>query len=450
MEPTPARAMKILVVDDEPMQRDMLRGFLEKQGYFVASAANGREALALFAAQPFQLILLDHRMPDMNGDEVLAEIRKTDPLVRAIMITAFGSVDTAVTVMKLGADDFFEKPVDLTRLLDKIRSLEQAFLVAEEAAHVADALDQADLPVRLIGASPAMKEVLSLVRRVAPTPWTVLIRGETGTGKELVAQLIHLLSAAKDGPLAEVNCGAIPENLFESELFGHEKGAFTGASTSRRGRFEEADGGSLFLDEIGELPLPLQPKLLRALQENRIRRVGGEKEITVSTRVIAATNRDLGEEVALGRFREDLYYRLKVLDIELPPLRQRRQDIAELIDFFLERYSLRPTTIDPDAMATLVRYDYPGNIRELEHLIQRTVTLARGTVIRPEDLPPELSQARETAGGNLAEQLESVEKKMILNALEKADGIQTRAAEELGISERVLRYKMKKHGIKKQ
>ena len=450
MKPTPARAMKILVVDDESMQRDMLKGFLEKQGYAVAAAANGRDALAMFADQPFQMVLLDHRMPDMNGDALLAEIRKADPRVRAIMITAFSSVDTAVAVMKLGADDFLEKPIDLVQLLEKIRNIEQALLVADEAADVTHALDQSDLPVRLIGSSGAMKEVLSLVRRVAPTPWTVLIRGETGTGKELVARLIHLLSESKDGPFIEVNCSAIPENLFESELFGHEKGAFTGAGASRRGRFEMADRGSLFLDEIGELPMALQPKLLRALQENRIRRVGGEREIDVSARVIAATNRDLGERTTQGHFREDLYYRLKVLDIELPPLRRRREDISELVDFFLDRYSLRPTTIDPEAMAILVKYDYPGNVRELENVIQRTVTLARGSVIRPEDLPPELRLPRESAGGNLAERLESVEKQMILAALDKEEGVQTRAAETLGISERVLRYKMQKYGIKKR
>jgi two-component system, NtrC family, response regulator AtoC len=444
--PSP-HTLKILVVDDEEMQRDMLRGFLEKQGFFVKAAANGREALALFAANPFQLVLLDHRMPDMNGDELLAEIRSADPIVRAIMITAFADVDTAVAVMKLGADDFLEKPVDLVLLLDKIRAIEQALLVAGEAADVSETLARDDLPVRMIGASPAMKEVLSMVRRVAPTPWTVLIRGETGTGKELVARLIHLLGPTKDGPLIEVNCSAIPENLFESELFGHEKGAFTGATANRKGRFEVADGGSLFLDEIGELPLTLQPKLLRALQENRIRRVGGEKEIAVSPRVIAATNRDLDLRVADGQFREDLFYRLKVLDIEIPPLRQRREDIPELVDFFLERYSLRPTTIDPDAMAVLVKYDYPGNVRELEHVIQRTVTLARGTVVRPRDLPDELRYPRDGASGNLAERLASVEKEMIRSSLENADGVQTRAAETLGISERVLRYKMKKYGI---
>ena len=389
-------------------------------------------------------------MPDMNGDAVLAEIRRIDPLVRAVMITAFGSVETAVTVMKLGADDFMEKPVDLVQLLEKIRSMEKALMVAGEAADAAAAMDRSELPVRLIGSSAPMQEVLSLVRRVAPTPWAVLIRGETGTGKELVARLIHLLGPAKDGPFAEVNCSAIPENLFESELFGHEKGAFTGAGASRRGRFEMADGGSLFLDEIGELPPSLQPKLLRALQENRIRRVGGEREIEVEARVIAATNRDLGARVAQGEFREDLFYRLKVFDVELPPLRRRREDIPELIDFFLERYALRPVAIDPEAMAVLVRYDYPGNVRELEHVIQRTVTLVRGSVVRPEDLPPELRHPRESASGNLAEHLESEEKRMIRTALDRAEGVQTRAAEELGISERVLRYKMKKYGIRKR
>jgi len=347
--------MKILVVDDERMQRDMLKGFLEKQGYEVVVAANGRESLQKFSESPFQLVLLDHQMPDLKGDEVLAKMKEINPMVRAIMITAYGTVDTAVNVMKLGADDFLEKPVDLVQLLEKIQMIEQCLIVTEDAATVTETLDQSELPIKIIGEGSAMKEVLSLVRRVAPTPWTVLIRGETGTGKELIARLIHLLSPVNDGPFIEVNCGAIPENLFESELFGHEKGAFTGATSNRRGRFELARDGSLFLDEIGELPLNLQPKLLRVLHEKQIMRVGSEKAISVDVRVLAATNRDLKGLVEKGLFREDLYYRLKVLDIEIPPLRQRKEDIPELVDFFVERHSLRSISFDPDAMATMIK-----------------------------------------------------------------------------------------------
>lgn len=327
--------MKILIVDDEDMQRDILKGFLRKKGYEVVTAANGQEALRRFMELPFQLVLLDHRMPDLTGDEVLANMKAINPLVRAIMITAYGTVDTAVEVMKLGADDFLEKPVDLVQLLDKIQMTEQHIIVEEEAADAADTLDQSELPIKIVGQGAAMKEVLSLVRRVAPTPWSVLLRGESGTGKELIARLIHLLSPVSDGPFIEVNCGAIPENLFESELFGHEKGAFTGATSNRRGRFELARNGSLFLDEIGELPLSLQPKLLRALQEKQISRVGSEKEISADVRVITATNRDLRTLVEQGLFREDLYYRLNVFDIELPPLRRRKEDIPDLIEFFL-------------------------------------------------------------------------------------------------------------------
>jgi len=441
--------MRILIVDDEEMQSDLLKGFLKKKGYEVLTAGSGKEALKHFSEYPFQLILLDHRMPDMNGDEVLGYMKKINPLIHAIMITAYGTIDTAVEVMKLGADDFLEKPVDLIQLLDKIQRIEQSISIEAEAGEVAETLEQQKLPVKIIGDGQSMKEVLSLVRRIAPTPWSVLIRGESGTGKELIARLIHLLSPVKNAPFIEVNCGAIPENLFESELFGHEKGAFTGAMSMRRGRFELARNGTLFLDEIGELPLGLQPKLLRALQEKKISRVGSEKDIRVDVRVVAATNRDLKLLAEEGKFREDLYYRLNVFDIELPQLRQRKEDIPDLIAFFLEKYSSRPVVFDSDAMMTLVKYSFPGNIRELEHIIQRTVTLARGNVISARDLPPEIRYNQATEKGTLADRLESVEREMLISALEKNEWIQTRAAESLGISERVVRYKMIKYNIKK-
>lgn len=439
--------MKILVVDDDALQRRLLTGFLKKKGYDVADAADGREALAYFNQQPVDLVILDHRMPGLDGDAVLAEMKRLTPLVRAVMITAYGTVTTAVEVMKLGADDVLEKPVDLTALLEKIQRIEQGLAVAEDAADVAETVDRRDLPINLVGSGPAMQEVISLVHRVAPTPWTVLISGETGTGKELIARLVHLLGPSSDGPFVEVNCGAIPENLFESELFGHEKGAFTGAAGTRRGRFELAVGGTLFLDEIGELPPSLQPKLLRALQEKRFCRVGGEREIEADVRVVAATNRDLRQLTTEGRFREDLYYRLNVFDIPLPPLRERKEDIPDLVDFFLRRYADRPVRFDPEALMTLSRYAFPGNVRELEHIVQRAVTLVRGNRIRERDLPPEIRFHQAAHQGTLAERLDAVEREMIQTALEKHDGVQTRAAESLGISERVLRYKMKKHGV---
>ena len=439
--------MNILIVDDEIMQLDLLKGFLEKQGYNVTAAENGYEAVHLFSQSLFQLVLLDHRMPDMSGNEVLKTIKEINPFVRSIMITAFGSVDTAVTAMKLGADDFLEKPVDLAVLMEKIRGIEQTLAMEQEAACVTEVLHERQLPIKIIGESAVMKEVLSLARRIAPTHWTVMIKGETGTGKELIAHLIHLLSPRSDKPFIEVNCAAIPENLFESELFGHEKGAFTGAASSRKGRFELAQHGSLFLDEVGELPLNLQAKLLRTLQEKKITRVGSERDIHVDVRVLAATNRDLSQMTADGSFREELLYRLKVLEIELPPLRQRKEDIPALTDFFLERYGPGKMNLSSDTMAMLVKYSFPGNVRELEHIIQRMVTLSRRSIIEPEDLPEEVRFHQAADRGTLAERLTAVEREMVVSALERNEWVQTRAAEALGISERVLRYKMKKHKL---
>ncbi len=440
--------MLILIVDDEKTQRDMLQGFLEKQGYKVLTASGGKEALHIFETAPVQLVLLDHRMDDMNGDEVLENMRAASPLVRAIMITAFGDVQTAVKVMQLGADDFLEKPVDLTELLSKIQRIANDFAVQEDSEKITESLEHGDLPLKLIGSSTSMQELLSLIYRIAPTEWAALIRGETGTGKELMARLIHLIGPRKEGPFIEVNCAAIPENLFESELFGHEKGAFTGAVAKRRGRFELANGGTIFLDEVGELPLHLQAKLLRTLQEKKVTPVGSETDISVDARVLTATNKNLREMVAEGTFREDLFFRLNVLELIVPPLRERREDIAELIAFFLDKYANSPISFDDKAMAQLVKYQFPGNVRELEHLIQRLVTLVRGDRITVTDLPTEIKE-RQGKGGFLSERLAEMEKEMIIAALDKNHWVQTKAAEELGISERVLRYKMNKADLKK-
>ncbi len=441
--------MKILVVDDEAVQRDLLSGFLRNQGYDVLTAANGEQALDVFRQEPVPLVILDHRMPGQTGDEVLVQMKALNPMVRAIMITAYGSVNTAVTVMKLGAVEFFEKPVDLPVLLQKIQQLEQQLEVEEDVAVVEESIDESPLPLKIVAESAGMKEVLSVVRRVAESPFAVLIHGETGTGKELVARLIHLLSPRADNPFIEVNCAAIPENLFESELFGHEKGSFTGAANMRRGRFELANNGTLFLDEIGDMPLFLQPKLLRALQEKKINRVGSEATIGVDVRLVSATNRDLKALSGEGQFREDLLFRVKVLEIEMPPLRQRKEDIPHLVDFFLERYTCgRNIRLAPETIDTLVKYPFPGNVRELENVVQRSVTLSRGPVIYPKDLPEEVRHHQATAQGTLSERLEAVEREMMLSALEKSGWVQTKAAELLDISERVLRYKMKKYGLK--
>ena len=440
--------MLILIVDDDETQREMLQGFLEKQGFRVLTAAGGNEALHLFESAPVGLVLLDHRMEDMNGDMVLEKMRAESPLVRAIMITAYGDVTTAVKVMQLGADDFMEKPVDLTELLQKIRRVEQSLLVVQESDKITESLERIELPISIIGSSKPMQELLSLVYRIAPTEWAALIHGETGTGKELVARLIHLMGPRKNGPFIEVNCAAIPENLFESELFGHEKGSFTGAASQRRGRFELASGGTLFLDEVGELPLHLQAKLLRTLQEKKVSRVGSEKEIDVDARVLTATNKNLQQMVSEGLFREDLFFRLNVLELIVPPLRERRDDIVELTEFFLDKYAPSELCFATDAMAQLVKYSFPGNVRELEHLIQRLATLVRGGRIEVRDLPETILE-NQIKSGLLSERLATVEKDMLVAALEGHNWVQTKAAEALGISERVLRYKMNKAGIKK-
>ena len=440
--------MKILIVDDESSQRDLLRGFLANQGYDVLTAADGEEACSLFSREPIQLAILDHRMPGLTGEEVLKKLKALNPMVHAIIITAYGNVDTAVTTIKLGADDFLEKPVDLSVLLQKIQQIEGQVVIEEDVASVNEAIETSTLPLKIVAQSPAMKRVLALARKIAQSSWTVLIGGETGTGKELLAHLIHLLSPRGDNAFIEVNCAAIPENLFESELFGHEKGAFTGAIGRRRGHFEIAHGGTLFLDEITEMPLVLQPKLLHVLQEKRFSRIGGEKPIDVDIRLISATNRNLKKMVEDGTFREDLYYRIKVLEVEIPPLRQRREDIPELIQLFLDRYSTQPIRFSLEAMDALVKYPYPGNVRELEHIVQRAITFARGQLIALPDLPEEIRHHQSTTQGTLAENLEAMEKEMLLDALEKNSWVQTRAAAFLGISERVLRYKMKKFDLK--
>ena len=441
--------MKILIADDDALQRELLKGFLENQGYETLTASDGMEALALFEREPVQLVLLDQKMPGLTGEEALKKMKAMNPMVHAIMITAYGDLNTAVTVLKLGAGDFLEKPVDLSLLLEKIRQIEQEMVVDEDVAVVEKAMEDGPLPLKMIAESPEMKNVISFIRRVAESPWPVLVFGETGTGKELAAHLIHLLSPRDASLFIEVNCSAIPENLFESELFGHVKGAFTGALRNRRGRFELASGGTLLLDEIGEMPLVLQPKLLRALQDGKITRVGGEKDIRVDVRLVTSTNRNLKQMVETGRFREDLYYRIKVFEIEIPPLRRRREDTLPLVNFFLDRYAPTGLRFTPEALDILIKYPFPGNVRELEHIVQRTATLVRGGVIRPSDLPGEVHHHSTATQGTLAQSLEAVEREMIVSALERTDWVQTKAAELLGISERVLRYKMKKGGVRK-
>ncbi|HSB69270.1 MAG TPA: sigma-54 dependent transcriptional regulator [Candidatus Methylomirabilis sp.] len=448
-------ALRIVVVDDEPSQRELIGGFLKKQGHEVLLAGNGPEALSRVRETRVDLVLSDFKMPRMSGLEVLRAVKAVNPEIPFILMTAYGTVETAVEAMKDGAADYLTKPLDLDELLLRIaRVSEQARLrtaVRELQAH----LVERHRLEGIIGESGRMQEVLALVERVAPSDATVLIRGESGTGKELVARAIHFNSRRAAGPLVTLNCAALPEQLLESELFGHERGAFTGALAQRKGRFELADGGSIFLDEIGDLSPPLQVKLLRVLQERQFERLGGNRTLAVNVRILAATHRDLEQALREGTFREDLYYRLNVVTVQIPPLRERRDDIPPLLDHFLRKFAEKNrrdvTGLTAAARDALLKYDYPGNVRELENIVERAVLLCRGRVIDLEDLPVTLRpgdrRPEEPEARALPDILAAIERQAIRAALERHGGVQTQAAAELGISERVLRYKLKKYGL---
>ncbi|OGL01745.1 MAG: two-component system response regulator [Candidatus Rokubacteria bacterium RIFCSPHIGHO2_12_FULL_73_22] len=445
--------MKILVVDDEPAQRELVSGFLARHAFEVTTARDGAEALERFRSEPADLILTDQKMPGLSGLELLAAARAVTPEVAVIVMTAYGTIEDAVAAIKAGATDYLTKPLNLDELLHRIGQVRDRQRLLGENRELRAALQERHRVEGVIGESGRMQEVLSLVRRVAASDATVLIRGESGTGKELIAKAIHYASRRAAGPLVRVNCAALPETLLEPELFGHEKGAFTGAQAARRGRFELAHGGSLFLDEIGDLPLHLQVKLLRVLQEREIERVGSSHPIQVDVRLLAATHRDLEALVKAGTFRDDLYYRINVVTLAVPPLRERREDIPLLLDHFLVKFArangktIRGLT--REARDTLLRYDYPGNVRELENLMERAVVLTRDEVIGLADLPLSVRETEPESGEatGLPAAVEGLERRMIRDALAYADGVQTRAAEALGISERVLRYKLRKYGL---
>jgi len=445
----------ILVVDDEQTQRTVLAGFLRKRGFEVLQAASVKDGLAEVAARPVDLVLTDLRMPGRGGLDLLEAVRKINPEVPVIVMTAFGTVASAVDAMKRGAADYLAKPIDLDELDVLVgRTLERRALVAENR----ELRQQLETRYRLAGletANARMAGAINIAARAAPSRATILIRGESGTGKELMARAIHYASPRSQGPLVAVNVAALPETLLESELFGHDRGAFTGADRERRGRFELADGGSILLDEIGDLPKGTQVKLLRVLQEQAFERLGGTRTLRVDVRVIAATNRDLEAMVARGEFRDDLYYRLNVVSIEVPPLRERREDIPALADHFLRRFAAEGQTpvkaLSREAMDLLVKYHYPGNVRELENIIQRAVVLGRDTTIATSDLPIRVTQA-EPDGRSLetrafVERVAEFERALIVEALERAGGVQTRAARALGMSERHLRYKLRKYQL---
>lgn len=441
----------ILVVDDDADMREMILDMLKDRGYNVTIAGSGLDALRMLGEEDYAVVLTDLRMKGMQGMELLTEIKRNYPAINVILMTAFGSVETAVEAMKHGASDYLTKPVKKDELVRVIERVVREAALRREVDRLRKEVHKEYSFHQILGKSKPMQAVFDLIKRVADSPTNVLITGESGTGKELVAKAIHFNSDRKDAPFVPVNCAAIPEQLLESELFGHMRGSFTDAKMDKRGLFEEAQKGTLFLDEISELPLMLQAKLLRAIQEKEIRRVGANKPVPVDVRIIAATNLNLGEEVKAKRFRDDLYYRLDVIEIKLPPLRDRREDIPLLVESFLrkcgETRGKVVKGVSESALAMLLDYSWPGNVRELENVIERAVTLSRGEKIAPDDLPPNVQGARgdrrvldEAAEKTLP--LHELEKEYIKKILEKMGGNKYQAAQTLGIDRKTLYRKL--------
>ncbi len=452
----------ILVVDDEPSMREFLEILLAKEGHEVATAADLRGAVARAGQGPLDLVITDLRLGRDSGLDVLRQVKAASPATEVVVVTAFATTENAIQAMKLGAHDYLTKPFKVDELLLVVgKALEHRALVAENRVlrHRAGGRDAAG--EEILGDDPAIAEVRALVERVARGRTTVLVTGESGTGKEVAARAIHD-GGRRSQPFVAINCGAIPEGLIESELFGHERGSFTGASEAKPGLFEVAGAGTLFLDEVGELPPPVQVKLLRALQERKLRRVGGSADLPFEARVIAATNRDLEAEVKAGRFREDLFYRLDVIRIRMPPLRERRGDLPRFLDHFLARFSVeagRPRPrVSPEAAALLAAWGWPGNLRELANVVERAVTLCPGDEIGPGLLPPALRGAPPAAaaaalaevppeGLDLQAHLDALERRALEQALARTGGVRTEAARLLGLTFRSLRYRLAKFGI---
>lgn len=445
LEATIMARKSILVVDDEKSQREILEMILSGEGYDVTTASSGEAAMKFVADRHFDLVLTDLKMTGMTGLDLLKQLTDFDKSIIVLLLTAHGTVDSAVDALRLGAFDYLQKPYDREKLLDTI----------SRALNSLKTLD-----AEIVSGSPEMDRVKKLILKVAKSNSTVLIRGESGTGKELIARSIHNNSLRASQIFQAVNCAAINENLLESELFGHEKGSFTGAVGEKKGLFEVADGGTLFLDEIGELDISLQAKLLRALQEKQIRRVGGTKEINVDVRVVAATNRDLLKMTQEGSFREDLYYRLNVLSIEIPPLRERRSDIQLLMDYFIKKHTRdtnRKISMSSEAKKIFEDYSYPGNVRQLESAIERAILLCENDTITIDDLPPEMTNGMSPA--SVSDELfklppegvnfEDVERSLIMQAMDRTDNNITKSAKLLGLTFRTLQYRLEKFGIKR-
>lgn len=453
----------ILVVDDEPSIREFLQIMLEREGYEVSCAEDGREAINLFEKNPFDVVLADIRMPRMTGFEVLNRIKELSPETKVIMITAFASLESAVESMKVGAYDYITKPFNVDEVKRTVGNALQSREGAEDGLQRKREKGNLEFFEGMISVSPEMHRIFALIPKAASSKANVLITGESGTGKELVARAIHNHSPRREGPFVTMNCGGVPEQLLESELFGYTKGSFTGAVSDKMGLFQAAHGGTIFMDEIGDLPLPLQVKLLRIVQERSFKPVGGTQEIKVDVRIISATNINLEEQVINGAFREDLFYRLNVIQVRIPPLRERKADIPLLARHFLKQYSQELgkeiRTISSYALKVLLDYSFPGNVRELENIVERSVALETSNIILPEsltlsrykneskksefietDIPPE--------GIDLAEAVGTLEKRLLLKALEKTNGEMKKAAKLLHIPYRAIRYRLEKYGIK--
>jgi len=451
----------ILIVDDEQSYRQLLSLVFEGDGHTIRTASNGREALSLLQDEPADVVISDVRMPDMDGIQMLSSVRETQPDLGVVLMTAFASVETAREAFKLGADDFIQKPFDVEELkLIVKKTLEKQALIDENRAFRRAQRERGSIK-NIVGNSAKMHAIFQMIETVAEVQSTILITGESGTGKELVARAIHDLSARAEKPFISINCGAFTETLLESELFGYMKGSFTGANANRKGLFEAANRGTIFLDEIGEMSPAMQVKLLRVLQEKKVRPVGAHEELPIDARVIAATNRDLKQMSTEGTFREDLFYRISVIPISLPPLRDRPEDIPELANHFVRKFceqTGRPLDISPKAMQLLENYMWSGNVRELEHTIERAVALERDDEIQPERLPEHITNynpERISAefdlpddGLNLTAHLENLEKTYVVEALRKTAGNQTRAADLLQMQVRSLRHLLDKHNIR--
>jgi two-component system response regulator AtoC len=481
-----AETRSVLIVDDDASIRSLLADLLKENGYQTRDAKTAAMAVTAIAKQRPDLVMMDVKLPDQDGLDLLRQIKREHPELDIIVMTAFGGSSSAIKAMEHGAYDYVTKPFEVDDLLLTLRRVFEHHDMASEVSALRLELGKSAAErERIVGSSKPMMEVYKLIGKVAGSDATVLISGESGTGKELVAEALHRASKRNPHPLVKVSCAALPETLLETELFGHEKGSFTGAMTMRKGRFETADKGTIFLDEIGEMTLGTQTKLLRILQEREFERIGSNIPIKVDIRVIAATNRDLAEEVEAGNFREDLYYRLNVIHVEMPPLRDRMEDIPQLVEHFLAKYRWKPdaipTTISEEAVTVLTEHDWPGNVRELENAVERAVVLSRGQTIMPEHLP--LNETPVMAGGARArarkasgkaadeadasdvdsghasgadgngtnhrfkEQVESLEKRLIAEALERNGGNRSKAAEELGIYRRLLYAKMREYGL---